>query len=283
MAAVYDGLAEQEGVPAGQYHCPQPRAKSLWPHAALGSGGDALTRTLGQNLQQIRSISCCAQTAVLDLFAGHTVAVALSGYLFFGSAITVSSKVMAVAEALVSHRDSPEDSDQVDSPKPGSLAAARRAVLATAPCYVILDFRWALPFSCLTYWCRCLTAYGAQALVSHCDYPEEGDQSDSPKPGRQAAAGRAVLVTAPCYIILDFRCALQLAGRLAACLPLALPRLPPVPCCRGHTGHVNLLSKASCQLLVADRQASCAEPEECLLHAGRSTGWMPLQRAPLAR
>ena len=36
------------------------------------------------------------QAAVLDLFTGHTVAVALSGYLFFGSAINVSRKVLEV-------------------------------------------------------------------------------------------------------------------------------------------------------------------------------------------
>ena len=40
------------------------------------------------------------QAAVLDLFAGHTVAVALSGYLFFGSAVNVSQKVLEVCCSL---------------------------------------------------------------------------------------------------------------------------------------------------------------------------------------
>ena len=40
------------------------------------------------------------QAAVLDLFAGHTVAVALSGYLFFGSAVNVSKKVLEVCCSL---------------------------------------------------------------------------------------------------------------------------------------------------------------------------------------
>ena len=43
------------------------------------------------------------QAAILDLFAGHTVAVALSGYLFFGSAVNVSRKVLEVRCSLASN------------------------------------------------------------------------------------------------------------------------------------------------------------------------------------
>lgn len=48
----------------------------------------------------VQSRSGCVRTfserAILEAFSGNAIAVALSGYLFFGSAINVSQKVMEV-------------------------------------------------------------------------------------------------------------------------------------------------------------------------------------------
>ena len=58
----------------------------------------AQAQTLDVKVVPIRSGSMRTwdQRIILDVFSNNTVSVALSGYLFFGSAIAVSDKLVAV-------------------------------------------------------------------------------------------------------------------------------------------------------------------------------------------
>eukprot|EP00884_Botryococcus_braunii_P016374 jgi/Botrbrau1/341/Bobra.0022s0295.1 len=89
------------------------------------------------------------QRAVLELFSQRMAAVALSGYIFFGSAITISKRVLEVAQALLEAQGAEGGDGALRSSKAGpgtswftEVGRGRvAAALAAAPRLVILDFR----------------------------------------------------------------------------------------------------------------------------------------------
>ncbi|KAK9867709.1 hypothetical protein WJX84_006943 [Apatococcus fuscideae] len=93
------------------------------------------------------------QRAVLELMSGRMAAISLSGYIFFGSSITISHKVAAVADEMLSRHDD-EAEKQGGLCRTQRLAAAAskmledemlrprvQATLAHAPCFILLDLR----------------------------------------------------------------------------------------------------------------------------------------------
>ncbi|KAK9824383.1 hypothetical protein WJX72_009880 [[Myrmecia] bisecta] len=102
------------------------------------------------------------QRTVLELFASRCVAVSLSGYIFFGSALSVSEKVLEVAKSCLAEADVPSKtaldgnvtakrrgglpplprrSGNMADPFEGSVKDRADAAVAAAPRFLLLDFR----------------------------------------------------------------------------------------------------------------------------------------------
>ncbi|KAK9811232.1 hypothetical protein WJX72_000395 [[Myrmecia] bisecta] len=91
-----------------------------------------------------------AERAVLEVFNSRMASVSLSGYIFFGSSVSISNKVQSVAKALVEHSLSGTDlsvglPEVKDSSRhgPGSSSLQERtaAALQASPRFLLLDFR----------------------------------------------------------------------------------------------------------------------------------------------
>ena len=81
-----------------------------------------------------------AERSALQPFAPRIAAVGLSGYVFFGSSLSISQQVLAVARALAA---APDRAGSVvgTGGTPRAPQAAVDAALAAAPRFLLLDFR----------------------------------------------------------------------------------------------------------------------------------------------
>ncbi|BDA44720.1 Uncharacterized protein C24H6.11c [Coccomyxa sp. Obi] len=134
----------------------------------------------------LRAVS---ERKILDLFSSRLAAISLSGYIFFGSSVSISDQVMSVARTLVGQEEavldagpgSPQEAkarelglDPLFSPEQRPHTAA---AFAAAPRFILLDFRQVHGLDATsaqtfgTLWTM-LERLGVELVITHLDNPE---------------------------------------------------------------------------------------------------------------